>query len=563
MKETVLKFVLKNAFDYGSVNDKAVLGLVLRSNPEFKQNVPKVLKTINEVIKEIKGLSKEEIKVKLDELAPELLKEKKEETVKGPLKALPNAEKGKVKVRIAPSPSGALHVGHAYGASLNYEYAKMYEGKFILRIEDTNPDNIYVPAYDLIKGDANWLTENNVDEIVIQSSRLGTYYDYAEKLVRMGKAYVCICEPDYWRELKNSGEACPCRQIEVEEQQKRYARMFSSYTAGEAVLRLKTDIQHKNPAMRDFSIMRINEHYHPKTGKEQRVWPLMVLSVAIDDHELGITHVLNGKDHTDNSKKEALIMEYLGWEAPEYKHWGRINFEGFSLSASKTKIAIEQKEYEGWDDIRLPFLPALRRRGYQPEAFRKFAVEIGLSLNDKSVSKEEFWKMINSFNREIVEPKANRFFFVKDPVVVGIIDAPEKEVEMDLHPDFKERGKRKLNAKSEVQITEEDWKKLGPGRVHRLMDYCNFEIVDGEWKFVSENYEDYRNAEKKGSIIHWLPVEDLPKVEVLLEDNTVISGFGEKALLQIQEGEIIQFERYAFCKLDEKGDVLRFWYLHK
>jgi len=563
MKEIVLKFVLKNAYEYGSVNDKAVLGLILRSKPEFKQRVPEVLKEIRTAIKEIEGLAKEEMEKKLQEFAPELLEEEKEE-VKGPLKALPNAEKGKVVVRIAPSPSGALHVGHAYGASLNYEYAKMYEGKFILRIEDTNPENIYTPAYDLIRGDANWLTEKHVDEVVVQSERLGIYYDYAEKLVSLGKAYVCLCDADSWRELKNSGEACPCRQMEVKEQKRRYAQMFTTYAEGEAVLRLKTDIQHKNPAMRDFPIMRINEHYHPKTGKEQKVWPLMVLAVAIDDHELGITHVLNGKDHTDNAKKEALIMEFLGWQAPEYKHWGRINFQGFSLSSSQTKLAIEHKEYNGWDDIRLPFLPALRRRGYQPQAFRKFAVEIGLSLNDKSVSAEEFWKMINSFNREIIEPKANRYFFIDKPVIVGILGAPEKEAKIDLHPEFPQRGKRTILAKPEVQITEEDWQRVIPGKVHRLMDYCNFSIVDGEWKFFSESYEDYKNAENKGNIIHWLPADnDLPQVEVLLEDGSVISGFGEPALLQLQVGEIVQLERKFFCRLDEKSDKLKFWYLHK
>jgi len=563
MKEIVLKFVLKNSYEHSSVHDKAVLGLVLRENPEFKQQVPEVLKEIQAAIKEVEGLSKEEIGKKLQELAPELLEEKKEE-VKGPLKALPNAEQGKVVVRIAPSPSGALHVGHAYGASLNYEYAKMYEGKFVLRIEDTNPENIYAPAYDLIKGDADWLTEKHVEKVAIQSERLGMYYDYAEKLVVLGKAYVCLCDADSWRELKNNGEACPCRQMEAEEQKRRYSQMFTTYAEGEAVLRLKTDIQDKNPAMRDFPIMRINEHYHPKTGKEQKVWPLMVLAVAIDDHELGITHVLNGKDHADNAKKETLIMEFLGWQAPEYKHWGMINFQGFSLSSSKTKLAIEQKEYNGWDDIRLPFLPALRRRGYQPEAFRKFAVEIGLSLNDKSVSMEEFWKMINSFNREIIEAKANRYFFIDKPVIVGILGAPEKEVKLDLHPEFAERGQRIIKAKAEVQITEEDWNRMIPGKLHRLMDYCNFEIVEGEWKFVSEAYEDYKNAVNKGNIIHWLPADNnLPKVEVLMEDGSVAEGFGESGLLQLQVGEIVQLERKFFCRLDEKSDKLKFWFLHK
>ncbi len=568
MKTIILKYALNNALGFnGKVNKNVVLGLVLREDPKLKEDVPKVLKEIERIMPEVERLSLNQIKEKLKEIAPELLHQKKEEVVEGPLKPLPNAKKGKVVVRMAPSPSGPLHIGHAYGASLNYEYAKMYGGKFILRIEDTNPENIYPGAYQLIEKDIRWLTDNKVAEVIVQSSRLGIYYDSAEQLVHKGKAYVCTCDADEWRELKNNATACTCREINLKDNKLRYAKMFSGYAEGEAVLRLKTDIHDKNPAMRDFAIMRINEHIHPKTGKEQRVWPLMVFSVAVDDHDLGVTHVLNGKDHADNAKKEALIMELLGWKAPEYKHWGRINFEGFTLSTTQTRMAIERKEYTGWDDPRLPFLPALRRRGYQPEAFRKFAVEIGLSLTDKSVTKEEFWKMVNAFNREVVEPNANRYFFVKDPVEINIKGAPKKEVNINLHPDYPKRGKRTFSANGSVYIAQDDFRILSPGKIHRLMDYCNF-IVNGKvWEFVSEDYEKYKNAANKGLIIHWLPADKkLPKIEVVLDDGTVVSGWGEKNLENAREGDIVQLERMYFARLDKKGDKkgkdTTFYYLH-
>ncbi len=565
MKEIILPYVLKNAVDFkGSVNEKAILGLVLRAHPELKKNIRKVLSEINSAVKEIEGKDMKEIETKLKKLSPDLMKEKKKEENIGPLKLLPNAEKGKVIVRIAPSPSGPLHIGHAYGTSLNYEYSKMYEGKFIARIEDTNPENIYENAYEMILEDANWLTENNVSEVVIQSSRLGTYYDYAETLVGKGKAYVCLCNPDKFREMKNKGEACPCRDLEIKENQQRYAKMFGEYAEGEAVLRLKTDIQDKNPAMRDFALMRINEHIHPKTGKEQRVWPLMVFSVAIDDHELGVTHVLNGKEHADNAAKEKIIMEYLGWKFPEYKHWGKINFEGFKLKTSTTKIAIEQGEYKGWDDIRLPFLLALKRRGYQAGAFRKYALEIGLSLNDKKVSLEEFWKNVNSFNRELVESKSNRYFFVDEPVKIKIIGAPKKIVEIDLHPDFPERGKRSFNASGDVSISENDFENLQEGKIHRLMDYCNFEVVEGRYKFISEKYEEYKQASNKGLIIHWLPEENNLVVEVLQENGEVSLGLGEVAMKNLQENDLVQLERNYYARVDKvEKNKIQFWYLHK
>ena len=572
-KETnnlILKHILKNAFDFkGKINTKFVLGIVLKENISLKENVPAVLQEIELRAREVAALTPQQIMKELQKAAPELLRETKEpkngEEMEGLLKPLPNAKKGKVVVRIAPSPSGPLHIGHAYGASLNYEYAKMYQGKLILRIEDTNPENIYPPAYEMIEQDVRWLTENNVAEVVTQSSRLGIYYDYAEKLIGKEKVYVCTCDADLWREMKNNGTACPCRTLPVKENQLRYAKMFNGYAEGEAVLRLKTDIKHKNPAMRDFGIMRIIEHVHPKTGKEQRVWPLMVFSVAIDDHEMGITHVLNGKDHTDNAMKEKTIMDYFGWKSPEYKHWGRINFEGFKMSTSQTRLAIEQNEYEGWDDIRLPFLPALCRRGYQPEAFRKFALEMGLSLTDKTVSKEEFWKMVNAFNKEIVEPKANRYFFVNDPIEITIEKAPKKEVMINLHPDFPQRGQRAFHVNGKIYVAGSDFTKLGEGKIHRLMDYCNFMIAKGKWKYISDDYEEYKNAQNKGFIIHWVPVQkNLPKIEVLLEDGTTQTGISEEGFQCVKTGEIIQFERRYFGRVEtiNKNNIL-VYYLHK
>ncbi len=566
MKDRILPHALHNAIAFqGKGNSKVVLGAVLKEHPDLKRDVPALMKEIDAVLKEISSHTIEQMQQKLDHLRPDLTKPITCEIPQGPLKPLPNACKGEVIVRIAPSPSGPLHIGHAYGTSLNYEYAKMYNGKLILRLEDTNAENIYPQAYELIERDARWMTDNGINSVIIQSSRLGIYYDHAEKLVTQNNAYVCTCAAEIWREMKNKGIACPCRELPTKEHQIRYAKLFGEYAEGEAVVRLKTDIKHKNPAMRDVPIMRIVEHIHPKTGKSQRVWPLMIFSVAVDDHELGVTHVLNGKDHTDNGEKERLIMQHLGWKVPEYKHWGMINFEGFTLSTTQTRQAIEQGKYNGWDDIRIPFLPALRRRGYQPGAFRRFAVEIGLSLNDKTVTMEEFWKMINSFNRDIIEPNANRYFFVEDPVQIELHGATPKTVHMALHDSFLHRGTRTLHATLHVYLGKKDLERLEPGKIHRLIDFCNIVVENGKYQVVSEKYDEYKNAVNRGLILHWLPVSnDLINVEVLLEDGSFIKGLGEPALKNVAARDIVQFERFAFCTLDAKSPAtLVFWYLHK
>ncbi len=565
MKKSILQWTLKNTLDFqGKANANAILGKVLAEHPELKKNIKELLGEITKTIKEVEKLSVTEIQNKLRELSPQLLQEQpsqKEEQ----LKPLSNAQNGKVVVRIAPSPSGPLHIGHAYGVSINYEYAKMYRGKLILRMEDTNPENIYPPAYQMIEQDAQWLTDQGISTVVVQSSRLGIYYDYGEKLIRLGKTYVCTCDADSWRELKKIKKACPCRELSVKENQLRYAKLFTEYAEGEAVVRLKTDIQHPNPAMRDIALMRVVEHVHPKTGKNHRLWPLMVFAVAIDDHELGITHVLNGKDQADNALKEQLIMDCFGWKSPEYKHWGIINFKGFIISKTETKRAIEEGKYTGWDDIRLPFLPALRRRGYQPGAFRKFAREMGLSLNDKTVSMEEFWKTINAFNREIIEPQANRYFFIDQPQKITIDGAPQKKVELDLHPDFPKRGKRTMAAKKEIYLSKSDHENLLEKKIHRLMEYCNFTKTKGKFQYLSDDYETFKNAKNKGLIMHWLPVQDdLPQVEVLMEDGSIVKGLGEKSLLTVPVGEIVQLERRYFARVDRKEkNTITLWYLHK
>ena len=337
-------------------------------------------------------------------------------------------------MRFEPSPSGPLHIGHSYVLSLNYEYVKKYGGRLYLRIADTNPGNIDSFAYEQIPEDANWLCEGMIKDAIIQSDRLDIYYRRAKELIEKSAAYICTCDPEDFRKTLLASKPCPCRELGAEENLKRYAKMFSEYNPKDAVMRFKSDISHKNPALRDFPLMRINETPHPRHGKKHRVWPLMNLSVAVDDMETGVTHALRAKDHADNAIRQAMMHEAWGHKTPQTLFVGRINFEGFELSTTKTRQKIEQGLYAGWDDIRLPFLMALKRRGYKAEALRRFALSIGVTRTDKTVAINEFFKSINAFNRELIEPQAARYFFIKDPVKIKVEGAQERDIKMPLHP---------------------------------------------------------------------------------------------------------------------------------
>ncbi len=559
MKELLRNYALQNAVKHeGKAQAGSVIGKLIQVNSEIKSQLKEISKQLQEIINEVNKLSIEEQTKELENSAPELLEEKPKEKRHG-LKDLLNVKENVV-LRFAPSPSGPLHVGHSMVLGLNYLYAKKYNGKLLLRIEDTNPENIDKNAYDLIPKDANWLTNNGINEIIVQSSRLQIYYDYCERLIATGKAYVCQCSAEKFHDLSLEKKACPCREVPKQKQLVLWQRMFSDLKPGDAVVRIKTDLNHPNPAMRDWPAMRINDSPHPKV--KARVWPLMNFSVAIDDHETKITHTIRGKDHADNAKRQKYLLDHFQWEEPTHSFIGRINFEGMDLSTSQTRKKIEAGEYEGWEDIRLPFLGALRRRGYQPEAFLKFVEDMGISLSDKTVTREDFFKLINAHNKEILDPESNRYFFINDPQEITIENAPEQTTELDLHPDKKERGKRVFQTKDQFYITKEDQKELKANKLYRLMDCLNFKKKGKKYLLDSLEYEKYKETGEK--IMHWLPASnDLVNVEVKMPDNTIVNGLGEQGLSKLKEGDIVQLERFGFCRLDKVNkDKLEFWYTH-
>jgi len=561
LKKEIEAYALQNAVKFnGKANPGAIIGKVISTHPELKKELGTLGKEISGIVMEVNKLGLEKVEAAIKKIDPKFIIEEKKAPDKKELKELKDAVEGKVVMRFEPSPSGPMHLGHAYAISINSEYVRKYKGKLILRIADTNPENIYEPAYKLLPTDASWVTKDNVSDVVVQSKRLGLYYDYAEKLVGMGKAYVCECDSDAFRELVTKKEACPCRELPIAEHQTRYSKMFSTYKAGECVLRLKTDITHKNPAMRDFPLMRVNEHNHPKTGTEHRVWPLMNLAVFVDDVELKMTHVIRGKDHMDNARRQEIMYEYFGLKPPETVFVGKINFEGLPMSCSKVRLLIEEGKYTGWDDIRLPFLLALKRRGYQAEAFIKYSMEIGVTQTDKTVSGEEFYKSLNFFNKEVIDSTSNRYFFVKNPVKVVIKDAPEQMVKLDLHPDDSKRGHREFKTNDTFYVDKEDLDSFEDGELIRLMDCLNFVKKGDSFVFDSLDYEKFKSKGKK--IIHWLPGNELIEAAVLMPDNTTTVGYCEESVRLLKEGSVVQFERFGFCRLDNKQN-LTFWFGHK
>jgi len=541
----IKKYALQNAvFFKGTANPKAVVGKVLGENPEYRSRAGEITPLIESIVADVNKMPLDDQVKALGEIDPSLLSKEKKERVYL-LPELRNAADGKVVMRIAPGPSGPLHIGHTRVSILNDEYVKRYNGRLIARYEDTNPEKIDPEAYDMIPEDLDWLGVK-IHESAIQSERFEIYYDYTRKLVEMGNAYVCTCNGDDWREMKEEKKECPCRNLPVNVQLERYDKLLNGdYGDGEAVAVVKTDIAHPNPAVRDFVALRIVNHPHPRTGNKYCAYPMMNLSVAIDDHLMGVTHVIRGKDHLNNTLRQEYIFSYFGWKDPEYYHYGLVNIPDTVLKTSLIKESIRTGEYSGWDDVRTGTVRAIKRRGIRPEAIRRYWVESGI----KSVDIQFSWDNLYGMNRDIIDGTSNRYFFVADPVRYDIDGIDIIEGKAPLHPDHPERGSRqyRIDGSRTVFISSEDSKAFAEKGQVRLKDLCNLEY--GTPAKYSGN--DLSVLKKGVKAVQWVGRNGI-RTELLMPDGGVIDGVTEDGILK-ESCDSVQFERIGFVKLEKVG----------
>jgi len=544
MIEIVRKYALQNAVLYGGkASSKAVMGKVMAEMPELRSKARELMPLVDAMVSEINSLPPAEQRSTLERLDPSLLSRSRSERV-SLLPELPGAKEGQVVMRFAPGPSGPLHIGHTRVAVLNDEYVKRYKGTFINRIEDTNPEKIDPAAYEMIPEDLEWL-EVEVHRTVIQSSRFELYYSVARQLLEMGKAYVCRCDAEEWRSLKEQSIACPHRSRPIEEHLENFDRMLDGgFSEGEAVVVIKTDLNHPNPAIRDFVGLRIVDSIpHPKTGDRYAVYPMMNLSVAVDDHLLGLTHVLRGKDHLNNTLRQEYIFKHLGWEMPWYYHYGLVSVLDTILKTSLIREGIAKGEYTGWDDVRLGTIRAMRRRGISPKAIRRYWIDCGM----KDVDIQFSWDTLWALNRDIIDPAANRYAFVWEPVELPIEGVDSLDSKAPLHPDEPGRGYRRhsLEAPIRVFVTSEDMERLRKVRRIRLKDLCNVEFADGKARYIGNDL----SLLKEGvGIIHWVPSDGIP-ARVLMTDGSLKEGLAERLPLE-EEGRVVQFERFGFARVE-------------
>ena len=559
IRELALRWALANALEYkGRASANAVLGKLVAEKPELRSKIKEIRAPVEKVVVEVNSLPIEEQRARLEKLGPPTKPPRPEKL--GPPE-LPDVEKyAGVTTRFAPNPNGPLHVGHVRAALLSYEYAGRYGGRFILRFEDTNPVNALLEMYDLIREDLRWLGIG-WDEEYVQSDRLEIYYGYAERLLREGKGYVCTCEVKDFRRLRDLCKPCSCRDLPPREQLERWRGMLAGrFEEERAVVRIKTDLRHPNPAVREWPALRVVTTPHPRVGARYRVWPLYNFSVAIDDHEMEVTHVIRGKEHVVNEQRQRTLFEHLGWRYPTAVQYGRLAMPGVVLSKTQTMLGIKSGEFSGCDDVRLGTIAALRRRGFVPEVIRQLILDIGPTPVDASLS----WETLEAYNRSSVDAKANRYFFVPKPVKMCVRGVPPlSEVRLRLHPSHRERGERIVPLEREqdrlsVYLAGEDVAALEEGEVFRLKDLMNVEVrslIPLEGSFRGFEVRDLPR-------LQWVSAGAV-EVEVVKPDGSKEIGLAEPAVKGLRVGEIVQFERYGFVRIEAMEPRLVAVYGHR
>jgi len=490
-------------------------------------------------------------------LDPKALIKKETEVERKELPELPNLkEYDKLVMRLAPYPSGALHIGNARMIVLNNEYVKKHGGELILFYDDTigspkslrdSPKAKYVlpEAYDLIKEGLEWLGVK-YSMVYYKSDRLELFYEYTEKLIKDNLAYLCFCEAKEFKEkYKSQKSNCPHRDHSVETNLKEWTNMLNGkYREQEAVVRLKTGMDQKDPALRDQIIMRISEAEHPRVGNKYIIWPMLEFSWAIDDYLIGVSHILRGSDLIKEDFIEEFVWDHFGWKKAEFLHYGRLNFTDMKLSKTQSRNNIQKGKYEGWNDPRTWSLQSLEKRGIRPEALQKTLLDLGLSLT--SINFSTSWLYSN--NKDIIDELSNRYFYVENPILVTIENIPflEYKAEPLLLPSIPEKGTREIKGKVKdkklkMYIALSDANKLKAKQIIRLKDLINIQIhsVDLAKKKIKASYHSLK-LNRDHSIIHWVPEENNVKVSILMPDGSISNGRGEINLLDIPMKKTIQ-----------------------
>jgi glutaminyl-tRNA synthetase len=457
---------------------------------------------------------------------------------------------GRVHTRFPPEPNGYLHIGHAKSILLNYGIAKEFGGKFNLRFDDTNPEKEEQEYVDAIKRDVKWLGADWEDREFYASDYFEQLYQWAEELIKKGKAYVCDLSPEEISEYRGKaiiqdgkiitppGRESPYRNRSVEENLDLFRRMRAGeFPDGAKTLRAKIDMAHPNLNMRDPVMYRIMHVPHHRTGTKWCIYPTYDWAHGQSDSIEGITHSICTLEFEDHRPLYDWFLDQLGIHHPQQIEFARLNLTYTVMSKRLLLQLVQEKHVRGWDDPRMPTIAAMRRRGYTPEAIHEFVRRVGVSKRE-SITEIE---LLEHCVRQDLNKRALRRLAVLDPLRVVLVNYPDGQVEWleaINNPEDPSAGTRQVPFSKVLYIERDDFMenppkdfyRLAPGREVRLR-YAYFikcvDVIKDSHGNVIELHCTYDPATRGGeapdgrkvkATIHWVSAQHAVDAEVRLYD---------------------------------------------
>jgi glutaminyl-tRNA synthetase len=379
---------------------------------------------------------------------------------------------GRVHTRFPPEPNGYLHIGHAKSICLNFGLAAEFGGKCNLRFDDTNPTKEESEYVEAIIRDVRWLGFDWEDRLYYASDYFDQLYEWAVKLIKAGKAYVCDLSPeeirDYRGTLTEPGRESPYRNRSVEENLELFERMRAGeFPNGARTLRAKIDMASPNLNLRDPVMYRILHAEHHRTGRKWCIYPTYDWAHGQSDSIEGITHSICTLEFEDHRPLYDWYLDQLGVYHPQQIEFDRLNLTYTVLSKRKLAALVEGGYVRGWDDPRMPTLAGLRRRGYTPEAIRNFCARIGVSKTNGIVE----LSLLEHCLREDLNKRAPRVMAVLRPLRLVIDNYPEdlvEEMEAINNPEDPSMGTRKVPFSKVLYIERDDFREDPPPQYYRL-----------------------------------------------------------------------------------------------
>lgn len=499
----------------------------------------------------------------------------------------------KVHTRFPPEPNGYLHIGHAKSICLNFGIAVKNGGLCNLRFDDTNPSKEDIEYVESIQEDVKWLGFDWEDRMFYASDYFEEIYEFAVKLIKLGKAYVCDLSADQIREYRGTltepGKESPYRNRSVEENLDLFQRMRAGeFEDGSRVLRAKIDMASPNLNMRDPVIYRILRAHHHRTADKWCIYPMYDFAHPLSDYLEGITHSICTLEFEDHRPLYDWFLKELELEnRPRQIEFARLNLTYTVMSKRKLLALVKNGYVSGWDDPRMPTISGLRRRGYTPEAIRDFCERIGVAKSNSTVD----IALLEHCIREDLNYRAERVMAVLRPLKVVIDNYPEGQVEefdVEINPERPELGTRKVPFSKVIYIEQDDFMenppkkffRLAPGQEVRLKNAylikCEGFVKDESTGRIVELHCTYDPASRGGNspdgrkvkgTLHWVSAAHAVDAEVRLYDQLFLSpNPGE-------EKEGVDFTAYinpnslevlTSCKLEpsllnaKKGDRFQF-----